>query len=153
MLPSVWGPAFWATIHFAALGYPDTPTPQDRADYETFYKNLHKILPCIKCAEHYKQHLIALPMTNALQNSEELFAWTVMMHNKVNKDLGKPEWPLERAVKHYKDLVESKAMTPSESTHVKAATFNMGVSIVILVLILIMVMCAFYRTIKSSFKK
>lgn len=107
MHPNVWGRHFWFTIHFAALGYPEEPGAEDRRHYKDFYENLHHILPCGKCAMHYRQHLAKHPID--VSSRQALFAWTVTIHNAVNAKGGKPIWTLDRATAYYERLIASRS--------------------------------------------
>ena len=103
MLPTIWGKHLWFSIHFVALDYPDTPGPEHVQAYKDFYTNLWKVIPCFKCAVNYKRHLQELPIDGHLHSQEALFAWTVSLHNIVNRELGKPEMTLEEAKRKYTD--------------------------------------------------
>jgi hypothetical protein len=100
--PQYWGKHFWYTYHIAALGYPAYPSEEEKRAYKGFYDNFGKILPCKKCAVHYDEHMMDLPVNNALADSDSLFKWTVDVHNTVNKYLGKPAWPYQKALDYYK---------------------------------------------------
>jgi hypothetical protein len=99
--PKVWGKHFWYTIHISALGYPEIPNEDDKASYRDFLVNFGNILPCKKCAINYQKHLKELPLDNALRNRDRLFAWTVELHNMVNKAIHKPSWNVEYAEAFY----------------------------------------------------
>lgn len=49
-----------------------------------------ELIPCPMCREHYKKHLQKLPLGPHLDRRQDLFRWTVEVHNEVNKLLGKP---------------------------------------------------------------
>jgi hypothetical protein len=101
--PAVWGPHLWKSIHYIALGYPaEKPTDEDRANYKAFYTEFYKVIPCIKCAENYKRHLSEVPAIDGyLGSSDRLFEWTWMLHNTVNRELGKKTVSLEEAKRIY----------------------------------------------------
>ena len=101
-----WGPSMWTTLHFIALGYPANPSMEDQENYRTFFENLHKFVPCKFCSDHYQQHLLDLPIGPYLNTRNDLFAWTVSLHNIVNQELGKSVWTLEQAYQHYMDLLQ-----------------------------------------------
>lgn len=102
MQPSLWGPHVWRALHFIALGYPENPDAIVQAQYRDFYLNFWKFIPCMKCSINYKRHLQEIPYIDTyLQSPKELFQWTWMMHNIVNRELGKPEWDFEKAYEHY----------------------------------------------------
>jgi hypothetical protein len=88
--PSVWGPILWHTIHVTALSYPSNPTYAQKKAAKEFYESLSELIPCPVCREHYKVHLQKLPLSPHLDRREDLFRWTVELHNEVNQMLGKP---------------------------------------------------------------
>jgi hypothetical protein len=102
--PSVWGPFFWHTIHIVALGYPKNPTYTDKKCAKEFYESLAFLLPCSICREHYKEHLQANPISPFLDSRTDLIKWTIQIHNKVNKMLGKPEWTLNEVLSYYEKV-------------------------------------------------
>lgn len=107
MLPDIWGRHLWFSIHFIALDYPVNPTASDRANYQHFFENLWKVIPCYKCSQNYQKHLQVLPLVSEngdyLVSRDTLFAWTVALHNEVNKMLGKPEMSLDDAKHMYRE--------------------------------------------------
>lgn len=104
MKPTVWGPYFWHTIHIAALGYPQNPTPDESSAYREFYTRIRHILPCKKCGSNYIRHLEELPIDEYLMDRDSLFTWTVNLHNLVNTQHNKPTWTVQRALKYYSSL-------------------------------------------------
>ena len=101
--PAIWGPHLWKSIHYIALGYPDDkPTETDRESYKDFFMNFHKVVPCVKCAKNYIRHLREVPAIDEyLSSNTRLFEWTWMLHNIVNKELGKRVVSLDAAKKLY----------------------------------------------------
>ena len=102
--PSVWGPFFWHTIHIVALGYPKNPTYTDKKCAKEFYESLVNLLPCSVCRDHYREHLVQNPITPFLDSRTDLIKWTIEIHNKVNKTLGKKEWTLEQVLTYYERI-------------------------------------------------
>lgn len=110
-----WGNSVWYFIHFTALhlGQNETNingkpfvretklTPTVAYSYKQMMYALSFILPCKKCREHLRTHLSEFPIDNYLTTNEKLFEWTVILHNIVNKSLGKKEISLENARKLY----------------------------------------------------
>lgn len=96
-----WGPHMWYTIHFIALGYPIDASSIDKKNYKNFYINLPNIIPCDECAKHLVNNLNNFSIDNYLESRDKLFEWTVILHNQVNKMLGKKEWNLDIAKKYY----------------------------------------------------
>ena len=87
--PKLWGSAGWAFMEYTALGYPDSPTPEQKNFYKMFYENMQNTLPCSECRINYSLHLVETPIDEYLKNSYSLFEWVVLMKNKVNRLQGK----------------------------------------------------------------
>jgi hypothetical protein len=61
-------------------------TPEKRQAYITFFESMPDILPCTMCGKHLKDNLKILPV-----DPDNLFEWSVDLHNLVNTQLNKPE--------------------------------------------------------------
>ena len=102
MQPFIWGKYLWTSIHYISLGYPENPTNEEKNDYKLFFENIFKVIPCYMCSENYKDHLVALPITQeVLRNTKSLFTWTVQIHNIVNKTLNKKQMSVTEAYQLY----------------------------------------------------
>lgn len=101
MHPEKWGKYLWKTIHYIALGFPNDPDNNTKNTYKNFYLNFWRVIPCHKCAQNYKDHIIELNIDPFLDSKEKLFEWTVLLHNIVNRDLGKKQLLLHDAYKIY----------------------------------------------------
>lgn len=84
-----WGPAFWKTIHSLAIAY----HPNQKQYFKQYMNNLTYVLPCEVCREHLKNNLKILPMDSYLDNNHQLFLWSYLLHDLVNKQLGKKSPP------------------------------------------------------------
>lgn len=102
--PTVWGPIFWHTIHITALGYPQKPSYAQKRAAKEFYEALAQLIPCPVCREHYQQHLQIAPISPHLDRRDDLFRWTVELHNRVNETLGKPRVTEAEAVRFYRRI-------------------------------------------------
>jgi hypothetical protein len=71
------------------LNYPENPTDEDKDKFKTFFYSLEYILPCPICGYHFKENMNQYPIR--LDSREELFNWSVDMHNQVNKANNKRE--------------------------------------------------------------
>jgi hypothetical protein len=126
----LWGKHYWYTFHITALGFPEELTSEIRASYRQFYNNFGKILPCQKCRGNYQRHLEELPVDSYLFDRNSLFAWTVMFHNVVNKELGKDKhWSVDEAKEFYK----------SGKYSVKSDSKNMDTALMMTIFLLIVV--------------
>lgn len=104
MPPTVWGPLFWHTMHIVALGYPQSPTYAQKRAAKEFYESLAFVIPCAVCREHYEKHLQKFPISPHLDRRDDLFRWTVMLHNEVNVMLGKPKVMEHEALYFYRRM-------------------------------------------------
>ena len=112
MDPNKWGPHLWFFLHTISLNYPKNPTYQDKEDYNNFYMSLQHILPCSACKSHLSEHLQQEPPN--LSDNISLIRWTIDLHNKVNKSLGKKQLSYEEAVilydKYYKNASGAESL-------------------------------------------
>mgnify|MGYP006225369579 FL=1 len=102
MNPKFWGPHGWIFLHSVTMNYPKNPSNNDKQLYRNFFSSLTRVLPCEKCAYHYKQHIKDDPIEPALENRDKLVRWLIKIHNKVNADLGKPHYSYEQVIEEYK---------------------------------------------------
>lgn len=99
--PTVWGPPLWKAFHFVALGYPDRPTNDHMNSYRLFFHSFGNVIPCGKCRRNYQRHMLEIPLERSLGSARDLFAWTVEMHNAVNKETGKSVVTVAAATDYY----------------------------------------------------
>ncbi len=102
--PESWGPFFWHTMHIAALGYPNEPTYGHKKAAKEFFESLQFLIPCPICRDHYKEHLEKYPITPHLDRKDDLFHWTVLLHNQVNAKLKKAAFTQAQAIEYYSRL-------------------------------------------------
>ena len=121
--PSVWGPHGWKFMHFVSLGYPETPSQEDKRQYKEFYESLQHILPCGACAQNYKLNLQRTPIDNSLDSRDTLIKWVIDIHNRVNQETGKNTLIHEEALNLY-----LKQQNP---------LFDYGLKLLVLVILLV----------------
>lgn len=122
--PECWGPYMWGAIHLISLGAPEQIDSATKNAYSLFFQQLPFILPCASCARHLQENLANSPVEGHLQGRESLFAWSVQLHNTVNRQLGKPEMPLAQARAHWDNVCKG---TKSQATPVNVATNKMTI--------------------------
>jgi hypothetical protein len=106
--PDKWGVHGWKFIHHIALGYPNTPSNNDKTNYKHFFNLLGNVLPCSICSNHYNEHLLIYPLTDeVLSNKLNLINWTIDMHNEVNKQNGKKIYSYNEALLLIKNNYEN----------------------------------------------
>lgn len=136
MKTDVWGKHMWYTIHLIALAYPENPTNEDKRNYQSFFENLHHVLPCYKCSINYLKHLNDIPIsTVVLSNNENLFNWTVDIHNLVNIELSKKQWKHDEALEYYRNFSNNTENVCKKKNALNVIQFTL-VCILILLLII-----------------
>jgi len=95
--PVVWGDGFWKSIHYASVDY----AVADKEGFRAFFASLKVTLPCENCREHYTEFWNTHSIEPYLEQDEKLREWTLLLHNTVNKRLGKPIWTLAEFNERY----------------------------------------------------
>eukprot|EP01084_Bolivina_argentea_P000473 885_1 len=108
----VWGPKLWHSLHCTALNYPINPSENDRINYKSFYLNVDNLIPCKLCANHYKHNVINFDLDKYLDTPNNLFKFTVDIHNLVNKQLGKQSMSVEHALQIHQTTCNQCIETP-----------------------------------------
>ena len=83
--PKTFGPHYWGAIHTAAAN------TEDFEGYVQFIDSITKILPCESCRENFKKNVEKHPV------HENLFKWSVEIHNMVNFETQQSQMTYEQA--------------------------------------------------------
>lgn len=138
MKTDVWGKHLWYSIHLIALAYPENPTNEEKRHYQAFFENLHEVLPCYKCSINYLKHLNEIPITTkVLSNTDNLFRWTVDIHNLVNVELGKKQWKYVEAIEYYRNFDSTK------TTNTNVVKFNTTTLLIVSLLTIVLLLFLF----------
>lgn len=84
--PKRWGPPLWTFLHIIALNYPTKPSISKRRAYEAFFDGLKDILPCQRCRQNYKRHMLP---KSAFSGRAALFRAVYDLHTTVSRELKK----------------------------------------------------------------
>ena len=129
MSPDVWGPIFWNTMHIASLGYADEPNDDEKKAATAFFNSLKYIIPCPICRFHYTTILETNPVEPAVASRAALVEWVYVIHNKVNKELGKPEITWEAYMDAILKLSNSMSGKKSDFTWAYALIAGIGIGV------------------------
>ena len=99
--PSVWGPPLWYRLHMMTFEYPEVATQKDKVMAINYFKEVEKLLPCVKCRVHYRENLEANPIQYNVDTRDELVRWLIDLHNKVNVQTGKRILSYDEAIALY----------------------------------------------------
>jgi len=103
--PVFWGPSYWRAIHSIATTY----TMDNKEAFRKFIYALPGILPCEKSRKTFLKVLDILPLTeDYLQNKHTLFLWTYLIHDIINKQLGKISPSFEKVKQYYFGSLDCK---------------------------------------------
>ena len=154
--PLSWGPFLWGTIHLLCLGAPMTLETEQQAAYRGFFDSLTGVIPCGKCANHYRDHLFKTPVDATSRQS--LFEWSVQLHNAVNATLGKPSMDIHGAFDTWLHIANNERGVRDmqhDSIHdydVKNRNAWKSASLVMIFMIILMV-CYYYLVLRKQLRK
>jgi hypothetical protein len=91
----------WRTIHAIALSSEGKPLKS--SEFKAFMLALSRVMPCDTCAAELADLLLSGDPSADLRPLDELegdtsFAWTVALHNRINRNSGASEWTREKAL-------------------------------------------------------
>jgi len=106
LLPGIWGPPTWESLHATTFGYPVYPTQIDKIRYKLYFRGLGYVLPCGTCRESYIQLITTNGNTaltdNVFDNRRSLTFWLYNLHNAINEKINvKHNITYEEVVKKY----------------------------------------------------
>lgn len=99
--PDIFGPPLWFVLHNAATCYAKRPNAFTRQGMKQLLTNLHQLVPCNTCKEHFHDWLLETNLDDVVSSKEKLFAFFVDTHNYVNRRYGKPEMSVKAAKELY----------------------------------------------------
>lgn len=146
--PTVWGKYFWTTFHVAALGYPTDPSNTDIMNYKSFFENFGNIIPCKKCSHNYSKHLLELPIDKSLGSRDKLFAWTVALHNIVNKELSKSQWDTNYAMEYYLNGSYNDTSFKNEKVILRTDVWRILLIFIIILNMVVIIYILYYMKLK-----
>ncbi len=117
MDPGVWGPKYWSVLMTIAQSYPDAPNEIIKQKYYQFFQNLPVFLPFGDFANRFAGILDEYPVQPYLDCSKDLSFWVYLVHNRVNRHLGKEEISFTKAMENYQAEYQPKEIRVSQKLH------------------------------------
>jgi hypothetical protein len=106
----VWARPLWRIIHTIGMNF----DPEKNCDaVKEFFQTLSMYIPCPFCKAHYINFCRANPINNIVHSNstrEEVFNWTVLLHNDVNRKLFKAFVDEKKAWNLYENNILSYTM-------------------------------------------
>lgn len=130
---NIWGPHYWFFIHTIASTYPLNPNKTTKRKYYDFIINLPLFIPDEKMGNDFAELLDKYPVSPYLDNRDSFIRWTIFIHNKINKKMGKDEISYSECLDDYVSHYKTKPQNLFKKTSVK-----------IIILILLIIIITFY---------
>jgi len=118
----------WFYLHTLAATYPQFPTDADKSAVRMLMASFGQLFPCKLCRRHLQGNL-ADPHLGpvAVESREALSIWMCKLHNTVNKQNNKPEFPCEQHkldLMYLKNCNECKEKFEDGEAHKAAVPWN-----------------------------
>jgi hypothetical protein len=101
MTKAFWGRPTWKLIHSIASLCPLNYDKNVFTSFKAFMTCLTYLLPCRECRLHLTENLSQLPIDNYLKSRNDVFYWSYLLHQTVNKRLNKKGISYNEALKLY----------------------------------------------------
>ena len=137
--PEIWGPHAWAFLHLMILAEKEPLDKGRLIHYHTLYDTLTYLLPCDKCRIHLAENLKKVKPLEKIQNKDELFAWSVDLHNYVNQSHGKPVYDLNEMISYWKAIAKGERTLDNKVCHKNIYKWSFYVAILFIVILLFII--------------
>lgn len=104
MNTDAWGSHEWESMQFKAFGSPEEFTQEDKKIYKDFFEINAKVLPCSLCRKSVPIFYKYLPIDEYLKGRYSLCYYVFILHNLVNRKLGKPTGILSDYIYKYENM-------------------------------------------------
>ena len=98
-----WQNLTWIVFHKVALNYDEIYKDK----YIKFFRTFKYLIPCSICKNHYCE---MIDNNFIIEKYDNLFNWSMDIHNNVNNSLKKRRWSYEEGKNHYNKLFLSAGL-------------------------------------------
>jgi hypothetical protein len=139
--PIIWGPHAWIFLHSVTLSYSNCPTNNEKQNMKKFMNSVGKILPCEKCRNNFKKHILKHELNNNVLNSKKsLVKWMLNMHNEVNHSTGKEKITYEQLLDIYDKMYSNVPKNnPDLNLNIVPAPPKYSTTLILVVLLIIII--------------
>ena len=130
----VWGPKFWFFLQTVAMNYPEQPGARSKKKYYDLIQNFPMFLPNKRMGREFSKKLNEFPITPYLSSRLSFQKWVHFMHNKLNKQLGKPEMNFHRGLEKYYLHYEPKKTKRIREMKLQKKYVAIGISVFLVIM-------------------
>ena len=135
--PNVWGPHFWFFLHTLAISYPHHPNAVTKKKYYELIQNLPLFMPIEETASEFVKLLDKYPVQPYLDSRDSFVRWMHFIHNRMNRDLDKPELTLYEGLDKYFANYRPKPISISKRYQIRKEYVIACVIVILVVFILV----------------
>jgi len=111
MMTSIWGPSLWHFLHTISFNYPCHPTKKDIDHYYNYMLSLKHILPCKYCRDNLPKNFKKTKFSKKIFKNRMTFSkWVYVLHEEINKMLGKKSGLTYNDVRHTYEQFRSRCI-------------------------------------------
>jgi hypothetical protein len=134
----VWGPHYWFVLHTITICYPLKPNETVKKRYYNFINLLPMLIPNEEMGKNLSKLLDAYPVLPYLDSRESFTKWMHFIHNKINKDLDKPQMLYSDAIINYYKNYEPKPKVKKEEFKWREKIIFLSLLVVLIIIIVIL---------------
>lgn len=136
--PNVWGPHYWFVLHTITICYPLKPNETVKKRYYNFIHLLPMLIPNEEMGKNLSRLLDTYPVLPYLDSRESFIKWMHFIHNKINKDLDKPQMLYSDAIINYYKNYEPKPKVKKEEFKWREKIIFLSLLVVLFIIIIIL---------------
>ena len=130
----IWGPKFWFFLQTVAMTYPEQPDARSKKKYYDLIQNFPMFLPNKRMGREFSKKLNEFPITPYLSSRLSFQKWVHFMHNKLNKQLGKPEINFHKGLEQYYLHYEPKKTKRIREMKLQKKYVAIGISVFLVIM-------------------
>lgn len=130
--PEIWGPHYWFFLETISLTYPLHPNDVSKKKYYDFIQNLPLFIPNPEIGNNFSKLIDTFPVTPYLDSRLSFMKWINFIHNKINKQLDKPQINLYDGLDNYYQQYKPK---PPEKKSKKELYYKIIIGALVLLII------------------
>ena len=136
--PEIWGPKYWFVLMTISLNYPLYPNEISKKKYYDLIQNIPLLIPVKDISNSFSKLLDDFPVIPYLDSRESFTKWMHFIHNKINKDLDKPQLLYSDAIIAYYKNYKPKPRVKKEEFKWREKIIFLSLLVVLIIIIVIL---------------